>query len=59
MGALRFALYPPQLAEERPELRSAYISGMDRMPWRTRVDIVDGALVLSRGVPESGVLNAP
>ncbi len=59
MGLLRFALHPPQLADERPELRHAYISGIDRMPWRTRVELADGLLACWRGVPESGVLNVP
>ncbi|MBI3467675.1 MAG: endo-1,4-beta-xylanase [Planctomycetes bacterium] len=59
MGVLRFSVYPPQLVEDRPELLSAYISGLDRMPIRTRVELSGGGLVCSRSVPESGVLNVP
>lgn len=59
MGALRFALHPPQLAADRPTLRDAYITGIDRVPWRTRVELGDGQLVCARQVGESGSLNVP
>ena len=59
MGTLRFAIEPPQLAEERPELALAYITGIDRMPSRTHVELSKGLLSCSRGIPESGTLNVP
>ncbi len=59
MGTLRFALQPPQLAEERPELLSAYITGMDRMPSRAWVETAGGLLTCSRSLNESGALNVP
>lgn len=59
MGVLRFSVYPPQLVEDHPELLSAYIAGLDRMPTRTRTEFSGGGLVCSRPVPESGVLNVP
>ncbi len=59
MGTLRFAIEPPKLAEERPELALGYITGMDRMPSRTHVELSNGLLSCSRGIPESGTLNVP
>jgi hypothetical protein len=59
MGVLRFAVHPPELADTRPELLSAYVSGLDRMPTRTRAEVADGILACSRSVPESGALNVP
>lgn len=59
MGTLRFAIEPPQLADEYPELSLAFISGMDRMPSRTHVELAPGVLTCSRGIPESGALNIP
>ncbi len=59
MGTLRFAIEPPQLADERNELLLAYITGMDRMPSRTHVEVGKGLLTCSRNLPESGTLNVP
>src|SRR5262245_27775733 len=59
MGTLRFAVEPPQLADECPELSLAFITGMDRMPSRTHVEVTRGMLACSRSIPESGTLNVP
>ena len=59
MGTLSFAITPPQLAEERSELSLSFISGMDRMPSRTQVEVRKGMLSCSRCIPESGMLNVP
>ena len=59
MGTLRFAVQPPHLAEERPELATAYITGMDRMPSRAFAEVSGGMLTCSRGLSESGMLNVP
>jgi hypothetical protein len=59
MGAFRFALHPPRLGVEQADLREAYITGYDRMPWRTRIELTDGQLICIRQVSESGALNVP
>src|SRR5262245_30684522 len=59
MGTLHFAIEPPQLSEEYAELAMAYITGIDRMPSRTHVEVGKGLLSCSRGIPESGTLNIP
>src|SRR5262245_10349405 len=59
MGTLRFSVEPPQLTDECPELSLAFITGMDRMPSRTHVELAPGLLTCSRGIPESGTLNVP
>jgi len=59
MGVLRFALYPPESAEQHPELLCAYITGLDRIPWPTQNCLEGGQLVCRREVSESGVLHVP
>lgn len=59
MGVLKFRFDPPDLANELPELRSAYFTGMDRTPSRTGVELRSGLLICSREGPESGRLHVP
>ena len=59
MGILKFNFYPPQLADERPEMSSAYITGPDRMPTATRTELRPGELTCIRKPNESGCLSIP
>ncbi len=58
MGLMRFLVYPPdRIAGETVE--QAYMSGIDRIPWRSRVRYSAGELTLERAVSESGNLHIP
>jgi hypothetical protein len=59
MGVLKFRFEPPDLASRLPELRAAYITGQDRTPGRTAVEIRAGHLSCAREGPESGRVNVP
>ena len=59
MGALKFRLTPPDVAQKVPDLRKAYVTGMDRTPGRASVDLRPGALTCHREVGESGRLHVP
>jgi GH35 family endo-1,4-beta-xylanase len=59
MGALRFRLTPPELAERMPELAKAYTSGQDRTPSRTVIELRPGFMTCQRESPESGRLHVP
>ncbi len=59
MGTLRFALEPPDLMQKVPELGAAYITGMDRVPSRTQVQVTGDILTCYRNLPESGVVHMP
>lgn len=59
MGALKFRLTPADLASRFPDLRKAYMTGLDRTPGRLAVDVRPGLLVCHREFPESGRLHIP
>jgi hypothetical protein len=58
MGLMRFIVSPPDRIT--PEMaQQAYISGIDRIPWRGRVQMADGQLAVERSVADSGNLFVP
>jgi hypothetical protein len=59
MGALKFRIHPPDRATRLPDLRKAYVSGLDRTPARSTVEVRQGLLVCYRESPESGRLHVP
>ena len=59
MGVLRFRLTPPDLAGRLPELKKAYVTGLDRTPERLAVDVRPGLMTCQRDSPESGRLSVP
>ena len=59
MGVLKFRVTPPELAEEVPELRRAYFSGLDRTPERLDVEVRPGMMTCSRESPDSGRVHVP
>jgi hypothetical protein len=59
MGVLKFRLTPPDLSERLPELRRAYVTGLDRTPERMKPELRPGLLICHRDAPESARLNVP
>jgi hypothetical protein len=59
MGVLRFRYLPADLASTFPDLRKAYVTGLDRTPGRMSVEIRPGQLIGHRESPESGRLHVP
>ena len=59
MGVLKFRLTPPDLSGRLPELRKAYVTGLDRTPERLSVDVRPGLMTCHRESPESGRLSVP
>ena len=59
MGVLKFRLVPPESAGKRPGLRKAYVTGADRTPTRSTVEVRSGVLAVHRDSPESGRLHVP
>ncbi len=59
MGVLKFRLTPPDLASRLPGLRKAYVTGLDRTPGRSSVEIKPGVMAVHRESPESGRLFVP
>lgn len=58
MGLMRFIVSPPnRLTEETVE--QAYLSGLDRIPWRVEARAADGQLLLERPISESATLHIP
>jgi hypothetical protein len=57
MAVLKFRFHPPDLAGQLPELRSAYLTGLDRTPQRTAVEVRPGLLICQSETPESARLN--
>ena len=58
MGLMRFIVSPadritPEMAQQ------SYLSGIDRIPWRSRAQIANGQLALERSVSDSGNLFIP
>ena len=59
MGVMKFRLNPPDLATRHSELRKAFMTGLDRTPGRSAIDLRPGLLICHRDTPESGRLNVP
>ena len=57
MGVLKFRIHPRERVNELPELRNAYMTGMDRTPTRASIDIRPGLLICEREHIESGRLH--
>ncbi len=58
MGMMRFVVSPPDRIT--PQMaRQAYMSGLDRIPWRGVARLAEGELVFDREVSESGNLFVP
>ena len=58
MGVLKFRITPPD-SQGLPDLRKAYITGLDRTPERLTVEMRPGLMVCHRESPESGRLSVP
>ena len=58
-GFLRFRFRPDDVAARLPSLRRAYMTGLDRMPGRTTIEVRPGLLICHRDDPESGRLHVP
>jgi hypothetical protein len=59
MGVLKFQVTSPDLASRLPDLRKAYITGLDRTPSRLTVEFRQGQMVCQRDSGESGRLFVP
>jgi len=58
MGLMRFSITPPdRLAPEAVD--QAYLSGYDRIAWKSRVEYADGLVTFQRPVSDSGNLHIP
>src|SRR3954470_21426983 len=56
MGVLKFQLTSPTLAERIPELRKAYLTGLDRTPSRLNLEFRPGLTICHREINERGRL---
>src|SRR3954452_14800417 len=59
MGELKFQVTTPDLTSRLPELRKAYVTGLDRTPSRLSVEFRQGQMVCHRENAESGRLFVP
>ena len=59
MGVLKFQVNSPDSASRLPDLRKAYVTGMDRTPGRLSVEFRQGVMVCHRETNESGRLFVP
>lgn len=59
MGVLKFRLAADDEMSRSPDLRRAYVTGLDRTPERVTVEVRDGVLACHRESPESGRLSVP
>lgn len=59
MGLHRFRYSPQDQGARPPGLKRAYITGLDRTPSRTNVEVRPGLLTCRRDDPESGRLHVP
>jgi hypothetical protein len=59
MGVLKFQVTSPDLASRLPDLRKAYVTGLDRTPSRLAVEFRQGLMVCHRESSESGRLFVP
>jgi hypothetical protein len=58
MGVMRFLVHSPGRVTEEVAQR-VYMSGLDRVPWPTRVHCVSEVLIVERAVSDSGNLHIP
>ncbi len=58
MGQFQFAV-PPENQSQLQMWESAYICGIEGVPWEGRVTLDDGVLTILRGVDDSGRLYVP
>jgi GH35 family endo-1,4-beta-xylanase len=59
MGVLKFQVATPDLASRLPELRKAYVTGLDRTPSRLGIEFRHGLMICHRDSNESGRLFVP
>src|SRR5690349_12577600 len=59
MSVLKFELTAPATASRLPDLRKAYMTGLDRSPSRLGVEIRPGLMACHRETSESGRLFVP
>jgi hypothetical protein len=59
MGVLKFQVTSPDPASRLPDLRKAYVSGLDRTPARISVEFRQGVMACHRESNESGRLFVP
>lgn len=59
MGVLKFQVTSPDLASRLPDLRKAYVTGLDRTPSRLSIEFRQGLMVCHRESGESGRLFVP
>src|SRR3954454_2065334 len=59
MGVLKFQVATPDLASRLPELRKAYVTGLDRTPSRLGIEFRSGLMICHRDNNESGRLFVP
>jgi Glycosyl hydrolase family 10 len=59
MGVLKFRLVPADMSSRLADLRKAYVTGPDRTPGRSSVEVRPGQLMLHRDNTESGRFHVP
>src|SRR6478736_1482993 len=59
MSVLKFELTAPATANRSPDLRKAYMTGLDRSPSRLGVELRPGLMACHRETSESGRLFVP
>ncbi len=59
MGVLKFRVHPPDLVNRLPELRNGYMTGLDRTPGRSSIQLRAGLLVCNRETSDSGRFHVP
>lgn len=59
MGVLKFRIHPPDRVSRLPYLRMGYMTGLDRTPSRSTVEVRPGLLTCHRENPESGRFHVP
>ena len=59
MGVLKFQVTSPDLASRLPDLRKAYVTGLDRTPSRLSTEFRQGQMICHRESGESGRLFVP
>ena len=59
MGVLKFLLTSPDAASRLPDLRKAYVTGLDRTPSRLAIEFRQGVMSCHRDSSESGRLFVP
>lgn len=59
MSVLKFKITQPNFATQNPELRRAYVTGLDRTPGRTLVELRPHMLICRKESAESGRIFVP